>query len=253
MLEYFTDHFYQLVYAWIILAVFVFPFALKITAPYGRHTNKKLRTIPSKLGWIIMELPSPVIFSTLVLINYESLTYPSIVFFVLYNFHYIHRTFIWPFMTRTKGKEMPVSIAASAFFFNLVNGTINGYFVGFLSGYSNEWFYSIPFIVGIVLFVSGAYINISHDYRLIALRKDGSTGYKIPKGGLFKYVSSPNLMGEMVEWVGWAIMTWSIPTLSFAIWTWANLLPRALDHDKWYKEKFDDYPKDRKAVFPFLL
>lgn len=156
-------------------------------------------------------------------------------------------------MTKSKGKLMPISIAVSAFFFNLVNGTINGYFLGFLSDYSNEWFYSIPFIVGIVLFVIGTYINISHDYRLIDLRKDGSTGYKIPHGGLFKYVSSPNLMGEMVEWLGWGIMTWSIPTLSFTIWTWANLLPRALDHHKWYKKQFEDYPVNRKAVFPYLL
>lgn len=84
MFNYFKEHFLQLVYIWIALAIFVFPFALKITAPYGRHISNKFKSIPSKLGWIIMELPSPVIFSTLVLINYESLSYPAI-FFLYYS------------------------------------------------------------------------------------------------------------------------------------------------------------------------
>ncbi|MEX2589838.1 MAG: hypothetical protein WD334_06510, partial [Chitinophagales bacterium] len=74
-----------------------------------------------------------------------------------------------------------------------------------------------------------------------------------PNGGLFRYVSSPNLFGEIIEWTGWALMTWSMPTLSFAIWTWANLLPRALDHHRWYNSYFKEYPKERKAVIPFVL
>ena len=41
--------------------------------------------------------------------------------------------------------------------------------------------------------------------------------------------------------------------VSFAIYTLANLLPRALSHHQWYLEKFDDYPKERKAFLPYLL
>ncbi len=33
----------------------------------------------------------------------------------------------------------------------------------------------------------------------------------------------------------------------------ANLIPRALDHHKWYRKEFSDYPANRKAVFPFLV
>jgi 3-oxo-5-alpha-steroid 4-dehydrogenase 1 len=88
---------------------------------------------------------------------------------------------------------------------------------------------------------------------LINLRKPGETGYKIPKGFLFNYISCPNLFGEMVEWIGFGIMINSLPAYSFPIWTIVNLLPRALDHHKWYLQKFADYPKERKAVVPGVL
>ena len=31
-------------------------------------------------------------------------------------------------------------------------------------------------------------------------------------------------------------------------WTIFNLLPRAISHHKWYKEKFEDYPKEGKII-----
>ncbi|GKT24264.1 3-oxo-5-alpha-steroid 4-dehydrogenase/very-long-chain enoyl-CoA reductase like protein [Aduncisulcus paluster] len=83
--------------------------------------------------------------------------------------------------------------------------------------------------------------------------KPGETAYKIPYGGLFRFVTSPNYLGEFIEWVGWAILTWSFSGAIFAFWTFANLLPRAFSHHKWYLDRFPDYPKDRKRMIPFLL
>jgi len=48
-------------------------------------------------------------------------------------------------------------------------------------------------------------------------------------------------------------MTMSTAGLTFLIWTIANLLPRAMNHHKWYIENFENYPKDRKAIIPKLL
>ena len=53
--------------------------------------------------------------------------------------------------------------------------------------------------------------------------------------------------------VGWAILTWSVSGIVFLIWVIANLFPRALSHHKWYKEKFSDYPKNRKAIIPGII
>ncbi len=51
----------------------------------------------------------------------------------------------------------------------------------------------------------GYAINHHADSVLLSLRKPGETGYKIPYGGLYKYISCPNYFGEMVEWFGFAL------------------------------------------------
>ena len=62
----------------------------------------------------------------------------------------------------------------------------------------------------------------------------------------------PNYFGELLEWTGWAIATWSLPGLAFAVWTAANLVPRARANHRWYQEKFPEYPRQRRAVLPGL-
>ena len=75
----------------------------------------------------------------------------------------------------------------------------------------------------------------------------------MPCGLLFRRVSCPNYLGEMIQWTGWAVATWSLAGLSFAVWTAANLVPRALAHHRWYREQFEEYPARRRAVLPFVL
>ena len=113
---------------------------------------------------------------------------------------------------------------------------------------NNPLFYS-----GITIFLIGMYINIRSDYLIISLRKDKGPGYHMPDKFMHRYISAPNYFGEIIEWIGWAILTWSISGLVFAIWTIANLFPRALAHHRWYKEKFSDYPKNRKAIIPGII
>lgn len=149
---------------------------------------------------------------------------------------------------------MPLMIALSAAFFNVINGFINGYYLGNIGGnYTNDFFSSPAFIIGLLVFLVGAAINIKSDNILLSLRKPGETGYKIPEGFLFKYISCPNLFGEITEWCGFALLTFNIAGFAFAIWTIANLTPRAIHHHQWYLEKFADYPKNRKALIPFVL
>jgi hypothetical protein len=245
--------FYTVVWIWIAVAVVVFPAALFVTAPYGRHSKNIGVMIPNRIAWILMESPSLFLFMYFFIAGTAEKTIVHWIFFALFSMHYINRTYIWPLKIRSKGKKMPLLIVLSAFGFNLMNGFINGYFLGNFAIYDINWLWSIPFIVGVSLFIFGFIVNVRSDNRLIGIRKEGETGYKIPVGGFFNYVSSPNIFGEIIEWLGWGIMTWSLPTLSFSIWTFANLLPRALDHHKWYKNNFEDYPKERKAVFPHIL
>jgi steroid 5-alpha reductase family enzyme len=141
-----------------------------------------------------------------------------------------------------------------ALFFNLVNGSLLGYYLGTLQTvYTATRISDIRFIAGILLFFTGMILNVLSDETLILMRKDNPEGYRIPRGGLFSLVSCPNFFGEIIEWLGYAVLCWSLPALSFFIWTCCNLIPRALDHHRWYRQVFPDYPVKRKAVFPWLL
>jgi hypothetical protein len=247
--------FYFIVYAWIAIAVVIFPVVLRIVAPYGRHTTRKWgMMINNRLGWVIMESPALFVFVFFFLFGKLHHNLVPYIFFSFWVIHYINRTLIFPFRLRTRGKKMPVLIVALAFCFNLVNGFINGYYLGNLSGqYEISWLYDPRFILGFIMFASGLVINWHSDSILIHLRKPGETGYLVPRGGFFRYISCPNHFSEIIEWSGFALMTWSLPALAFAIWTLINLMPRALHHHKWYKETFADYPPNRKALLPFIL
>ncbi len=108
------------------------------------------------------------------------------------------------------------------------------------------------FLAGLVLFFAGMAINVWSDEILLRLRDGGGNGYKIPQGGFYRWVSCPNYLGELIEWTGWAMMAWSPAALVFIVWTAANLVPRARSNHRWYQEQFSGYPRDRKAIFPFV-
>ena len=234
---------------WAIIGIASFILLQFVTAPYGRHVKKGWGPeVSNKLGWIIMEAPSFLIILYFYLSSEQSL-YAGLLS-ILWLIHYLNRTFIYPFRIRTKGKKMPLIIVGSAIFFNCINAGLNGYFLAHFESYSQDSFYQWNFILGLLLFISGFIINQKSDHILIHLRKPGETNYKIPTGFLFKYISCPNLFGELVQWTGFVIMAWNLPATSFLVWTAANLIPRALGHHKWYKNHFPSYPKNRKIMIP---
>jgi len=251
------DHstFFTILWSWVGLGLATFILLLFITAPYGRHSRKDWGpVIPNRVGWVLMELPSLVVFVLAFLLGPGGVQPVTWIFFALYVFHYGNRSILYPLRTRTSGKMMPLVVALMAVCFNLVNGFLNGYwFSAFAREYTVEWLYDIRFILGGLLFTGGAFINWWSDQMLLNLRKGGKKGYSIPRGGLFRWVSCPNFLGEVIEWTGFAVMTWSPAALAFALWTFFNLVPRALDHHRWYRSTFEDYPQERKAIVPYLL
>lgn len=116
----------------------------------------------------------------------------------------------------------------------------------------------VTFLLGLLLFYVGMAVNIHSDYTLRNLRKPGEVIYKIPTGrkilevhsnnlyavlsdpwstsfsagGLFEYVSGANYFGEIVEWFGYALATWSLPALSFAVFSLCFIGPRAYYHHR---------------------
>ena len=56
----------------------------------------------------------------------------------------------------------------------------------------------------------------------------------MPHGGLFAYVSCANYLGELVQWGGWALATWSYAGLLWWLFALSTFVPRARDTHAWY-------------------
>jgi 3-oxo-5-alpha-steroid 4-dehydrogenase 1 len=249
------EKFNVLCWIWITTALVLFPLLLKITQPYGRHAKGNWGPmLNNRLGWFLMELPALIVFFFFLRFTTDFFSKKVLVASFLWGLHYIHRSLIFPLQIDTKGKMMPLAIVMSAVLFNTMNGFLNGYWLAhFVPDSKNSIPVDVRMVVGIILFITGFFINKYHDALLIKLRKSSANGYSIPYGGLFKYVSCPNFLGEIVTWLGFFVAIASLPAFSFLIWTLANLLTRAIDHHKWYLREFPNYPENRKAIFPYLL
>lgn len=240
-------------WAWMALAVLTALVLTRVTAPYGRHAGAPGPLLPSWLGWVLMEAPSPIGMALLYVYGGHRGA-ATTVFLLLWLLHYVNRTVVYPLARRSLGNPLPLFIALQGVFFNLVNAGTNGLWLFHLGpDLDASWFSDPRFLAGLAMFLGGLAINVHSDEILRRLRRPGERGYKIPHGGLYRWVSCPNYLGEMIEWWGFALLTWSVSGLAFAVWTTANLLPRALAHHAWYRRTFPDYPAERRAVVPVVL
>lgn len=106
--------------------------------------------------------------------------------------------------------------------------------------------------LGIPIFLLGIAGNFYHHKLLADLRKN-SLDYFIPKGGLFAYVVCPHYLFEIMIWLGIALISRHLVAWLILLFIVFYLTARALRVLKWYHEKFKDFPKDRKAILPFIL
>lgn len=237
-----------------VLAVATFVGLRFVRAPYGRYLSKRWGpTVPARLGWLVMESPAVLVFAAVYALGPHRAQAAPLVLLVIWQSHYLYRAFGYPWTLRGAAR-MPAAIALMAIAFNVLNGYVNARWVSALGDYPARWLVDPRFIAGTVLFFAGMAVNRDADRRLRALRTpNAGDGYQVPYGGLYRWVSCPNYLGEMVQWFGWALLTWSTAGLAFAVYTVANLLPRGMDHHAWYRDRFDGYPPGRRAVIPYVL
>ncbi|KAI5660377.1 hypothetical protein M9H77_29170 [Catharanthus roseus] len=232
-----------------------------LTAPYGKHRRPGWGpTIPAPLAWLLMESPTLWLTILLLPLGQNHSNPKTLILISLYLTHYFHRTVIYPtkiFLRTPRHKtsnDFPLSIASLAFFFNLLNAYLQARSVTHYAVYDGDNWFWWRFACGAAVFAIGMWVNVGSDYALLGLKTEAGGGYKIPKGGLFELVSCPNYLGEILEWLGWALMTWTWAGFGFFLYTCSNLVPRAFSNHKWYLDKFgEDYPKNRKAVIPFIF
>ena len=240
----------------ILSGVVSFVLLFWVRAPYGRHARSSWGPeMDTRWAWVLMESPAVLAFLYFYQQGENAGQTVPLVLLLMWQCHYVHRAFIYPLRMRTSTKSRtPILIPFLALVFNVANAYLNGSWISSeQADYASAWLGSAEFIFGTGLFVAGFAINRWADAKLRGLRKPGETGYKIPHGGLYRWISCPNYFGEILQWIGWAIATYSLAGFAFAFFTTANLLPRALSHHQWYQEKFEDYPAKRRALLPGLL
>lgn len=250
------EGFEMLLWLMTAMAVVVFVSLYFVDAGYGKMISPKWGwAVNNKVAWVLMEAPVFFVMLYFWLTADDMWAVAPLVMFLLFELHYFQRSFVFPFLL--KGKSMmPVAIMTMGIIFNCINGYIQGMWIFRLSGnmYTAEWLTSPQFIIGAVIFFVGLAVNWHSDYVIRHLRKPGDTRHYLPQKGMYRYVTSANYFGEIVEWTGFAVLTWSFAGLVFLIWTCANLVPRANSiYHKYEKEFADEFDsKKLKRVFPYL-
>jgi hypothetical protein len=236
------------------IAAVVFVSLFFIAAPYGRYVRSGWGlTMDSRTAWVVMESPAALAFAGIYVQGQHALEPMPLVLAAMWLTHYVHRAFIYPFRLKAAQKPMPASVAGMAIVFNLLNAYVNARWISHLGHYETAQLLQWPFLVGLLGFAGGMALNLHSDAILRALRKPGETTYSVPAGGGYALVSMPNYLGELLEWGSWALATQSLAGLSFFLFTFANLVPRAVSNHKWYRATFPDYPPGRRAVIPWVL
>ncbi|XP_060134048.1 3-oxo-5-alpha-steroid 4-dehydrogenase 1 [Zootoca vivipara] len=223
--------------------------------PYGRYASSTFGPpIPAKVAWALQEAPAFLVPLGLVLGSDGARLsfWPNRFLLALFLIHYAYRAFIFPFLIRG-GKPTPAITFLLAFVFCMYNGYLQGRSLSNYAEFSSDWPTTLRFILGFSGWLSGLLINVQSDNILRNLRKPGETGYKIPRGGMFEYVSGANYFGEILEWCGFALASCTLESTAFAVCTFLILGRRAYMHHHWYLDKFEDYPRSRKILIPFIF
>jgi 3-oxo-5-alpha-steroid 4-dehydrogenase 1 len=255
-MHYTLDSLYRmLLFAELAFAIIVFILLMFVSAPYGKHYRKGWGiTLDSRSAWLISEIPAVTVIALIAMLWRHNLSWMTLLFLVFWETHYVYRTFFFSLQLRGSRRSFPLLLVVLAFVFNCMNGYINGYYLfGSAPAYDFHWLWSPQFVIGTLLFVGGLITHIHADAAIRALRSPSDTSYRTPTGGLFDYITNPNYFGEIIQWIGWALVTFSLAGLAFAIFTAANLLPRAISNHRWYRERFPVYARDTKILIPFVF
>lgn len=173
-----------------------------------------------------------------------------------YIVHYVKRILETIFVHRFSHATMPIR--------NLFkNCSYYWGFTAYVSYHVNHPLYTSPCCLQVWSFLAVFAIcelgNFSVHIALRNLRPPGTKVRRIPVPDgnpftkLFNLVSCPNYTYEIGSWVAFSLMTQCLPALLFAIAGAYQMTMWALGKHRNYKNEFKDYPKGRRAIFPFVL
>jgi len=246
-------------------ALLVFVGSFFGTAAYGGRFGGGKRSkgfkLGAKIGWVVMELPGLLVFPVVFMMGPNADQAVPLFFLAIWMIHYTNRALICPLLMRVQpGTKASFSfnVVLAGWITLFLHGYFNAaYLTEFGTQYTEDWFSDPRFIVGLGIYLFGFVTNLHSDHILRNLRskhpKPDEPRYKIPYGGMFRWVTCPQYLGEILSFIGFAIMTWNLGALFVLAMTAGNLIPRAIYTHRWFHKNFDNYPPERKAIFPKLL
>ena len=251
-----ADTYCMIMWVMAVTAVIVFIALYFVKAGYGIFRTKQWGlSINNKVAWILMEAPVFFVMLYMWASNGTPTTLPAFLAFLLFELHYFQRSFIFPLMMKGQS-QMPVAIMLMGVIFNVINGLVIGTSLFTLppSAYNDGAAYLThpTAIAGIAIFFSGMGINLHSDHVIRHLRKPGDNRHYLPQKGFYRYVTSANYFGELVEWTGFALLCSTPAAWLFVVWRAANLVPRAAAIHKRYRDEFGDAVGSRKRILPFV-
>ena len=247
------------------------------TCRYAARYSKFRTTggIDSRLGWFIA-YTLPAIVSYFFCARYlGQASLGQWALFLAITGHFVKRVLEALFVHRYSGTIDLVSVYSIAVYYSFITATA-GYLHG-LTIYAPDWF----FYLGLGLFLVGEAGNFWHHRLLARLRlvppptkmplKQARSGrsqpgqrspaaprpleskrYFIPRGGLFRLVTCPHYLFEIVAWLGVAVMSRHLFMYVAVVAVAAYLAQRAWKTQVWYREHSPEYPKERKILLPFI-
>ena len=241
-------------------AAFTIIGSLFVPGAYGRFASDKMGfNLNPKLGWWLMEIPATVSFLWFYLQGPRALQPMPLVLAALWLVHYGNRGWFFPLSIRAvpgKKASFSVTVMALGMFVTGIHGYLNArWFTELGAHLNNGWFTDPRFLLGLAVYEIGYFTILRSEYIVRHLRDPAkpATDYKIPFGGAYRWVSSPQYLGELTAWAGFAILTWGLPGVMIFLISAGNLVPRAFQTHRWYRQKFPDYPSDRKVIIPHVL
>jgi 3-oxo-5-alpha-steroid 4-dehydrogenase 1 len=219
-----------------------------VRTPYGRFGSRRFGpSLPIRVGWLLMEAPAPLVFALVFARGPHAAEAVPLLFAAVWAIHYGNRALLFPLLMKARPDSvMAATVVVSGMAVCAVHAWLYATWVADIGGLDASWLRDPRFLLGLPLWALGFGL-IVHTEAL--LRRPG---YSIPRGGGFRWVSSPHYLGELLAWAGLALATGCPGGLFVLAVSAANLIPRAAATQSWYRQRFPDYPQDRRALVPGL-
>lgn len=245
----------------LFFAALVFLVSWFLPSPYGRFASNRFGvSVSPRLGWLLMELPATLSFLYFYMQGPARTETVPLIFGAMWCLHYANRGFFFPLSIRVAQGErgsFSALVITTGWGVTGLHGYFHATYFTRLGHYTVDWLRDPRFLLGFAIYYAAMALNLHSDAILRNLRRPeelaaGTKVYRIPRGGLFRWVSSPSYLTELIAWAGFALCTYSLAGVFIFLVSAANLVPRAFATHRWYRDRFPDYPSERRALIPFV-